>query len=61
MRLRVGGRTLTCARDGLTGSSCHDRRKQLGREAGEAASSVQRHNHRLEPLFRSSLMRLLIV
>ena len=30
MRLRVGDRTPACARDGLTGCRCRDRRKQLG-------------------------------
>jgi hypothetical protein len=40
VRLRVGGRTPACARDGLTGCRWSDRRKQLGHLADEAASSV---------------------
>ena len=31
MQLRVGGCTPACARDGLTGCRCRDRREQLGR------------------------------
>ena len=49
MRLRVGGRTPACARDGLTGCWCRDGRKQLGHLADEAASSVQRRNRRVQP------------
>jgi hypothetical protein len=30
VRLRVGGCTPACARDGLTGCRCRDRREQLG-------------------------------
>ena len=36
MRLRVGGSTPACARDGLTGCRCRDRRKQLGHLVDEA-------------------------